>query len=87
LVSLYYVDQATQTYVPEIDEPSPYVQYSAWNEQSQQYVQYQPTPVQWTQYYEVPAVQLYTYEESTKTYQTESAPSPYSQYYYWSEPT
>jgi hypothetical protein len=56
---LYYYEPSTDKYVEEY-EPSPYTVYYGYSESTQTYVPYEPTPVAWTDFYEVPSVTLYT---------------------------
>jgi len=55
-------------YFSYVEEPSPYVSYYYYNEVTESYQPYEPTPVEWTSYYEEPTVELYSW----------SGPSSYS---------
>jgi hypothetical protein len=39
-----------------------------YDECSQTYTYYEPSPVVWTDFFEVPSTELYYYEASTETY-------------------
>jgi hypothetical protein len=69
-----------------VQEPSAQETYYYWSEPTESYVQYNPTPVEWTSWYSAPSVPLYWYEPSTETYEPVSEPSPYLSYY-WYEPS
>lgn len=48
---------------------------------------YEPSPVAWTDYYEPSVTELYYYEPSTQTYTVDNEPSPFTEYFYYSEST
>jgi hypothetical protein len=52
-VSLFYREPSTQTY-HEIEEPSPFISYYYWEPSTQSYNSYEPTSVQWTEFFETP---------------------------------
>jgi hypothetical protein len=99
---LYWYDVATNTYVQE-EEPSPVVDYFTFSESTGRYTGYEPTPVQWTAWYEPATVDLYTFVGgNTWTPSVEDVPagtsiddwftyvaepSPYQSYYGWNLPT
>lgn len=53
-----------------------------YDDESQDFIYYEPTTVQWTDYYEQPVVDLYSYEPYTDTYSYVAQPSPYVDYSY-----
>ena len=65
---LYYYEPATQEYIID-EEPSPYVDYFTYNVATQNYEGYEPSPIEWTSYFEEPATQLYSFVESTNSFE------------------
>lgn len=57
--------------------------YFYWSEPTQTYLQYTPSVVSWTDYYAVPSVDLYVFDEVTASYQFVASPSPYVDYVYY----
>ena len=85
-MSLYAYEPSTEEYYAE-PSPSPYVQYYYYTESTSSYAPYEPTAVSWTDYYYEPQTDLYYYEPSTEQYYVASEPSPFAEYYTWSEQT
>jgi hypothetical protein len=83
---LYYYEPSTASYTVE-EEPSPYVEYFTYNEETHSYEVYEPTQVEWTAVYEQPSTQLYSFESATQSFVVESEPSPYQTYYYYQPST
>lgn len=80
---LYVYEPSTQTFILE-EEPSPLVQeYFIYSDDVQSFVTYQPEVAVWSQYYQVPSVDVYFYDVSTNTYVIESEPSPYQELFTW----
>jgi hypothetical protein len=94
-VALYFYDDESGQYVLE-DTPSPYVDYfvaatgiycSDDQQETPTFVKYEPVAIAWTDYYEEPNVDLYSYNPQENDYEVESEPTPGFTYYFWSEPT
>jgi hypothetical protein len=66
-------------------EPSPYTTYWFFDESTQTFSLYEPSPVEWTKYYELPPVDLYSFDQPTQEFYTVSEPNPYTSYFYYSE--
>jgi hypothetical protein len=56
--------------------------YFYYEQSTRSYEPYEPTPAQWTEYYEEPTVPLYYYEEATHEFTPIAEPSPHLSYYY-----
>jgi hypothetical protein len=75
------------SYVPEVDDYVPSydldftAEYYYYDQPSNTYSYYEPSPVVWSEYFETPEVELYSYEPSFETYEYVSEPSPYVSYY------
>jgi hypothetical protein len=84
-VDLYYYDVPTNSYFVE-EEPSPYSTYYAYDISTGSVLTYEPAPnapaEPWTNYYELPPVDLYTQSECTGEYEVVAEPSPFETYFY-----
>jgi hypothetical protein len=83
---LYSWNEYSEAYESS-SSPNPYWSYYTFSEATGTYNSYEPTPARWTNYYGVPSVDLYSYDESTNSYFVESEPSPYQTYYVWNSGT
>lgn len=87
-MTLFYYDEQTGSFSPE-EEPSPYTAYYTFDVETNEFVSYEPTPADWSVYYELPSVQTYYWDEPTSTYNEieVSELSPYETYYTWDQQT
>ena len=68
-VDLYSFDVATNSYYSEPElSLSPFVTYFSYEPETEQFNEYIPTQVSWTDYFEPSVDELYYYEPSTMTF-------------------
>jgi len=64
---LYFYVASTNSF-KAVNEPSPSESYHYWSESAQSYLPYEPSPVEWTDYYEPSAVELFIYDTTSGSY-------------------
>lgn len=85
-VDIYFYDQPSGNYF-QTETLVPGTQYYYWSQPTQEFTEYIPTPVNWSEYYETPTEDLYYYDSGLTEYIPIAEPSPYIDYVYYDSQT